>query len=207
LPTSKKIEDPWQHDALMEATQLLPMPFYGRGTVQASRDLLGCVLFHRGAAGTIVEVEAYLGVDDLASHSAKGITKRTQVIFGPPGRAYVYVIYGMHECLNVVVEPDGVPGCVLIRALEPLTDLRRMIERRAWAGPTCGLTNGPAKLTHALGITRAQYGQSFDSEELQIRAWKKPPSFEIEATPRIGITQCADWPLRFTWKGHPCLSR
>ncbi len=204
---TEEAQDPWSYEALLQATELLPSSFYERETVQASRDLLGCVLLHKGAAGTIVEVEAYLGADDLAAHSSKGITQRTRVIFGPPGRAYVYAIYGMHECLNVVVEPDGIPGCVLIRALDPLTDLRTMRERRSWKNAKCGLANGPAKLTRALGITRAQYGCSFNSEDLQIRTWKNPPRFEVEATPRIGITQCADWPLRFVWKNHPCLSR
>jgi DNA-3-methyladenine glycosylase len=155
----------------------------------------------------IVEVEAYLGLDDLAAHASRGVTERTRAIFGEPGRAYVYFIYGMHECLNVVAEPEGSAGCVLVRALEPLSGIQQMYERRKWHGTPRGLCNGPGKLTQALGITRAQYGQRFDGGPLQIRAWKRPPEFEIDTTPRIGITKCADWPLRFIWKGHSCLSR
>lgn len=155
----------------------------------------------------IVEVEAYLGTSDLAAHASRGITERTRVLFGPPGRAYVYFIYGMHECLNVVAEAEGRAGCVLIRALEPLSGLAEMYERRQWKGGPRGLANGPGKLTQALAITRAQYGHRLDRPPLQIRQWRRRPEFEIETTTRIGITQCADWPLRFLWKGHPCVSR
>ena len=155
----------------------------------------------------IVETEAYLGADDLAAHSSRGMTERTKVIFGPPGRAYVYLIYGMHECLNVVADRDGIPGCVLIRALAPLCGLTTMYKRRRWKGSSVGLANGPGKLTQALGITRKHYGQRLDHGLLTMRRWHQQPDFEIAVTPRIGITQCADWPLRFVWKGHPCLSR
>ncbi len=105
--------------------------------------------------GVIVETEAYLGGDDLAAHSARGITHRTRVIFGPPGHAYVYLIYGMYECLNLVAEPDGHPGCVLIRALEPVAgvDLMKRPARRP-QGRSHQLANGPGKLTLAMGITR-----------------------------------------------------
>jgi DNA-3-methyladenine glycosylase len=155
----------------------------------------------------IVETEAYLGENDLASHSSRGLTERTKVIFGPPGRAYVYFIYGMYECLNVVAEPEGKPGCVLIRALAPLTGLELMRQRRKWHGPDTGLANGPGKLTRALAITRKHYGVRLDKGDLAIRHWKEQPEFTIAATPRIGISACADWPLRFIWAGHPCLSR
>src|SRR6266567_7277806 len=104
--------------------------FYARPTIEVARGLLGKVLVHGPAAGIIVETEAYLGGDDLASHSAAGITDRTRVIFGPPGHAYVYFIYGMYECLNIVAEPEGMPGCVLIRALEPIGGLDIMRFRR-----------------------------------------------------------------------------
>src|ERR1700692_348670 len=109
---------------------VLRRDFYERGTVDVARDLLGQVLVHGETAGIIVETEAYLGGDDLASHSAAGITKRTRVIFGPPGHAYVYLSYGMHDCLNIVAEPRGTPGCVLIRALEPVAGLDIMRSRR-----------------------------------------------------------------------------
>jgi DNA-3-methyladenine glycosylase len=155
----------------------------------------------------IVETEAYLGLDDLAAHASRGRTERTKVMFGPAGHAYVYFIYGMHECLNVVAEREGSPGCVLIRALEPLSGLELMYERRKWHGSRIGLANGPGKLTQALAITRQQYGVRLDEGELTIREWRNKPSFEMAVTPRIGITQCADWPLRFVWANHPCLSK
>lgn len=170
-------------------------------------DLLSCVLIHGETAGVIVETEAYLGADDLAAHSSRGKTKRTQVIFGPPGRAYVYVIYGMHECLNVVADQDGVPGCVLIRALEPVAGIEIMRKRRSWSGPVSKLANGPGKLTEALAINRSQYGVLLTEGELTVRRWKVRPGFKIDAGPRIGIRECIDWPLRFTWSEHPCLSK
>ncbi len=176
-------------------------------TVELARRLLGGVIFHQGTAGMIVETEAYLGIDDLASHSARGVTERTKVIFGPAGRAYVYLIYGMYECLNVVAEADGTPGCVLIRALEPLAGLELMTERRAWKGPAKGLANGPGKLTRAMAISRKHYGARLDRGPLTIRHWRKRPEFEIGVTPRIGISQCADWPLRFLIAGNPYVSR
>jgi len=155
----------------------------------------------------IVETEAYLGTDDLAAHASRGMTERTKVLFGPAGRAYVYFIYGMHECLNIVADHEGSPGCVLIRALEPLSGIVEMRERRNWRGPLCGLTNGPGKLTQALGITRELYGARVDQGPLRIRQWKTPPEVATMTTPRIGISECVDWPLRFIWAGHDCLSK
>jgi len=162
---------------------------------------------HGDIAGMIVETEAYLGLDDLAAHASRGLTERTKVLFGPAGRAYVYFIYGMHECLNVVAEREGSPGCVLIRALEPLCGIEEMRARRNWNGAPCGLTNGPGKLTQALAITRAHYGVRLDRGGLTIRRWREQPQFALAVTPRIGIRECADWPLRFIWSGHPCLSK
>jgi DNA-3-methyladenine glycosylase len=202
----RQVQDPWSLKPLLKASQLLRLPFYDRPTIKVARDLIGCILIHHVTAGMIVEVEAYLGLGDLAAHAARGITDRTRVIFGPPGRAYVYFIYGMHECLNVVAEQEGTAGCVLIRALEPLTGVATMYERRCWNGSVKGLANGPGKLTEALAISRAQYGLRLDRNPLQIRRWKSSPQFTIEATPRIGIRHCADWPLRFVWKDHPCVS-
>src|ERR1043165_5093302 len=105
---------------------ILPRSFYARATVQVARDLLGKVVLHGRAAGIIVETEAYPGGDDLASHSARGVTARTRVIFGPPGHAYVYFIYGMYGCLNLAPDPAGPPGCVLTRAPEPIAGIPLM---------------------------------------------------------------------------------
>jgi DNA-3-methyladenine glycosylase len=185
----------------------LARSFYERDTVQVSRDLLGKVLSHGVTGGIIVETEAYLGGDDLASHSAIGITNRTRVIFGPPGHAYVYLSYGMHECLNLVAEPDGKAGCVLIRALEPTMGLDVMRTRRPLARKDRDLTSGPGKLTRALAITRADNGVDVTRGDLIVCEPQVPVSFEIEVSKRIGITKCADLPLRFTIKGNRFVSR
>jgi DNA-3-methyladenine glycosylase len=197
----------WSYSALWKATAPVYSAAFAIPAPELARLLLGAVIFHARTAGMIVETEAYLGDGDLAAHSSRGLTERTKVIFGPAGRAYVYLIYGMHECLNVVADSKGTPGCVLIRALEPLAGLDLMCRRRQWSGPAKGLTNGPGKLTRALAITREHYGSRLDKGPLSIRRWRCQPPFEITATSRIGITQCVDWPLRFVWSAHPCLSR
>lgn len=186
---------------------VLPRSFYARPTVEVSRDLIGKVLVHGQAAGTIVETEAYLGGDDLASHTARGITPRTKVIFGPPGHAYVYFIYGMYECLNLVCEPEGRPGCVLIRALQPVSGIQLMQQRRPAARKVEDLASGPGKLTLAMAITRAQNGVDVTRGSLVVRKPVQRREIEIEVTPRIGITQCADLPLRFIARGNPYVSR
>jgi DNA-3-methyladenine glycosylase len=192
---------------LLRETGPVDLPFFGGPATDVARHLLGSVLLHGETAGMIVETEAYLGLDDLAAHASRGQTERTKVLFGPAGRAYVYFSYGMHECLNIVADREGTPGCVLIRALEPLSGLTQMYKRRHWRGPNTGLANGPGKLTQALAITREHYGRRLDRGDLTIRRWRINPKFEIGVTPRLGITKCADWPLRFIWMGHPCLSR
>ena len=161
--------------------RILSRAFYARPTVEVARELLGKVLVHGHKSGRITEVEAYLPEGDEAAHSFRGRTKRTEVIFGPPGHAYVYLVYGMYECLNVVVEPEGTPGCVLIRGVE-------------------GHGDGPGKLTRSLGITRALYGADLTRGPLTIRQPGHSPRFEIAVTPRIGIRHCADLPLRFILK-------
>jgi DNA-3-methyladenine glycosylase len=191
----------------LSAGAILPRRFYARDTVQVSRELLGKVLEHGGTAGIIVETEAYLGGDDLASHSAVGITPRTEVIFGPPGHAYVYLSYGMHECLNIVAEREGQPGCALIRALEPLEGIELMRARRPGIRTDRDLTSGPGRLTKALAITRAHNGVDVTRGELTVRRPRHERQFEIEVTPRIGITKCADWPLRFIIRGNKYVSR
>ena len=180
---------------------ILPRSFYARDTVTVARELLGKEIVHRGDAGVtsgiIVETEAYPGGEDLASHSAAGITDRTRVIFGPPGHAYVYLCYGMYWCLNFVVEREGAPGCVLIRALEPLKGMEIMRRRRPRAKSDREVANGPGKLTMALGITRRENGVDLTRGSLTVHTHGGEVPFDIAVTPRIGITKCADLPLRF----------
>jgi DNA-3-methyladenine glycosylase len=183
---------------------ILKRPFYVRGAAEVARDLLGRVIQHGACAGKIVETEAYLGSDDLAAHSARGVTGRTSVIFGEPGHAYVYFIYGMHECLNLVCEPKGMAGCVLIRALEPLAEVDLMRERRGKQALK-ELASGPGKLTEAMGITRAQNGADVTRGELVVRRGAEE-KFEVDGTARIGITKCVDWPLRFVVRGSGFVS-
>lgn len=185
---------------------ILKRPFYERPTAEVARDLLGKVLVHGPAAGIIVETEAYPGRDDLASHSARGITGRTRVIFGPPGRAYVYLIYGMYECLNLVAEPAGAPGCVLIRALEPVAGIELMRQRRPAAGKLEDIARGPGRLTMAMAITRAHYGVDVTRGSLVVREPAEPHPLDIEVTPRVGIRVCAERPLRFILRGNPFVS-
>ena len=187
--------------------RILRREFYLRPTLEVARGLLGKVLVHGTTAGIIVETEAYLGGDDLASHSARGITDRTRVIFGPPGHAYVYLVYGMYECLNLVAEPAGQPGCVLIRAVEPVAGLDLMYRRRPAARRPEDLASGPGKLTLALGITRAQNGIDVTRGDLVVRAPAELRRWEVAVTPRIGIRQCADWPLRFLIRGNRFVSQ
>ncbi len=168
--------------------------------MDVARDLLGKLLVHGRAAGRIVEVEAYLGREDLAAHASRGLTNRTRVLFGPPGHAYVYFIYGMYECLNIVAEPEGTPGCVLIRALEPLAGISLMQRRRPAARSVEELASGPGKLTLAMGITRRHNGADLTCGPLTVRELPGEPRREIAVTPRIGIRHCADWPLRFHFR-------
>jgi DNA-3-methyladenine glycosylase len=191
----------------MKTGQVLPRAFYERPTVTVARDLLGKWIVHGETTGKIVEVEAYLGEGDLASHSAAGLTPRTRVIFGPPGHAYVYLSYGMHECLNIVAEAPGTAGCVLIRALEPVAGLDIMRLRRKGARSDRDLASGPGKLTQALGITRAHYGADLTKGDLVVSKPRKNEAIEIDVSPRIGITKAAELPLRFTIRGNSFVSR
>jgi DNA-3-methyladenine glycosylase len=174
---------------------ILPRRFYNRPTIEVAKDLLGKTLKHGDTSGMIVETEAYLGGDDLAAHSARGITDRTRVIFGSPGHAYVYFIYGMYECLNLVAEPAGKPGCVLIRAVQPSEGIETMYQRRPNARRVEDLASGPGKLTLALGITRLLNGADVTRPPLTVEDGPAPA--RIVTTTRVGITHCADWPLRF----------
>jgi DNA-3-methyladenine glycosylase len=192
---------------VLDKTEPIPREFFERPADLLAPDLLGTVLVHGNTAGMLVETEAYLGLTDLAAHASRGLTPRTKVMFGPAGHAYVYLIYGMYECLNVVADKPNVPHCVLVRALEPLAGMDKMAERRHWHGPLTGICNGPGKLTRAMDIARSHYGADLCTGPLQLRRWKQGPSFAIEVTPRIGIRDNADWPLRFIWSKNPFVSR
>lgn len=180
----------------------MPRGFYARPTQQVARELLGMELVHvvDGIArrGRIVETEAYIGPQDLASHSSKGITPRTRTMYGPPGHAYVYLIYGMYHCMNAVTEPEGHGSAVLIRALEPLYGIE-------------GDTRGPGLLCQAMGIDRSLNGADLVNGNLHIaRGTPQMQNFTIAAGPRIGVAYAGSWaaqPLRFTVAGSPWLSR
>ena len=161
--------------------------------MEVARALLGKFLVHGGKCGRIVETEAYLGLADAASHAARGVTPRTQVIFGAPGHAYVYLIYGMHHCLNIVAEPEGSPGCVLIRAVE--------ID-----GAESEAGRGPGRLTRALEINMRQNGADVTHGTLTVHAPQREAGLEIAVSPRIGISKNVDWPLRFFIAGNGCVS-
>ena len=199
--------DPIPIESLLETSSILPASFYERDAERVARDVLGKIVVHGRTAGRVVEVEAYLGVEDLAAHASRGLTARTRVLFGPPGHAYVYLIYGVYECLNLVSEPVGRAGCVLVRAVEPVSGLERMRKRRPAARRIEDLCSGPGKLTLAMGITRALNGAPVTRGELTVRALAAAEPVEIAISPRIGITQCADWPLRFYVEGSRFVSK
>jgi DNA-3-methyladenine glycosylase len=157
-------------------------------------------------SGVIVEVEAYAGPDDPASHAARriGRTARNESMFGPAGTAYVYLIYGMHWCVNVVTGRPGEPSAVLIRALEPLVGVDEMTKRRGGAVELC---SGPARLCQALHITGDLDGHDLSRPPLKLLpGWPVPPA-RVAASGRVGVRQAADWPRRFFVEGHPCVSR
>lgn len=184
----------------------LPEDFYRRPAAEVARECLGKVLAHGETAGRIVEVEAYLGVGDRAAHAWRGSTPRTAVLFGPPGRAYIYLVYGMYHCLNFVAEPEGSAGCVLIRALEPTVGIEAMRNRRPAAEKEEQLASGPGKLTIAMGIGRGLNGSSLVEGPIRVFSDWRAAEVKIEASPRIGITHCADWPLRFSIAGNASVS-
>ena len=194
--------------------RMLPRDFFDAPPEQVARLLLGKILVRRGRghqlAGRIVETEAYLGEHDAAAHAASGRTARNAVLYGPPGHAYIYNIYGLHACLNVSCLPEGDPGGVLFRALEPLQGIPQMRRNRGMSksADVHRLTSGPGKLCQALGITRAA-GNGLDFVNAKSRLNLMEDDFqcgEIRVTPRIGISKAADWPLRFFLAGHACVS-
>jgi DNA-3-methyladenine glycosylase len=163
-------------------------------------------------AGRIVETEAYIGPHDPASHAAEriGRTRRNASMFGPPGLAYVYRIYGVHWCLNVVTDEAEFPAAVLVRALEPLRGLGAMRLRRMTGStppPDRSLASGPGRLAAALGVTGLQDGHPMDLAPLWISPADATPAASVETGPRVGITRAADWPLRFWLSGSPWVSR
>lgn len=183
------------------ALSKLPRRFYARNTVTVARELLGKYLVHvvenEKRIGRIVETEAYLGPHDRAAHSARGLTERTQVMFGPPGHAYVYMIYGMHFCLNAVTERDGHAAAVLIRAIEPVLNIHDR-------------TQGPALLCKALGIDKQRNAHDLISKELYIATVSVDDNFTIVKRPRIGVDYAGHWArrlLRFYIKGNPFVSK
>jgi DNA-3-methyladenine glycosylase len=179
----------------------LPRRFYDRDTIIVARDLLGKLLVRRTAAaeriGRIVEVEAYLGPHDLAAHSARGLTDRTRIMFGPPGHAYVYLIYGMYYCMNVVTEREGHASAVLLRAIEPV----KAVE---------GRTQGPGLLCRAMYIDKRLNGHDLLSADFYIAAARDPAPVTVVRRPRIGVDYAGHWArrlLRFYVKGSPFISR
>ena len=199
----------------MPTSTILPRSFYLHSPDIVGRNLLGKLITRKlngeRLTARIVEVEAYFGLDDPAAHSFAGKTERNAVLFGPPGVAYVYFIYGMYYCLNVSCEPDGQAGGVLIRALEPIAGLETMARLRklpANAKPQL-LTSGPGRLCQALDITRAAHNGidvTRAASELQFRDDGYQPE-TIEATPRIGISKAVDWPHRFVVAGNAFVSK
>jgi DNA-3-methyladenine glycosylase len=159
------------------------------------------------ASGIIVETEAYLGEHDLACHAAAGRTARTEPLYGPPGASYVYFIYGMYWCFNAVTREVDLPSAVLVRALEPLDGIALMHKRRPRIKNDVDLTNGPGKLCAALGIDGSLSGQSLQRKPLRICEGDPVSDDKVEITTRIGITKCADWPLRWIVRGNRFVSR
>ncbi|HJQ20821.1 MAG TPA: DNA-3-methyladenine glycosylase [Gemmatimonadaceae bacterium] len=190
---------------------VLPSEFYGRDTEIVARELLGCILECRTAegvaAGRIVETEAYVGEHDLACHAAAGRTRRTEPLYGPPGIAYVYFIYGVHWCFNAVTRDQGLPSAVLVRAIEPLVGLSVMRRRRQAARRDVDLTNGPGKLCAALGIDGRHNALALQRPPIVIRRGDAVGDDDVLITPRIGISQSAEWPLRWIVASSPYVSR
>jgi len=202
-------------------TSLLKPEFFDRDPRRVARALLGKLLIRKTPggvrAGRIVETEAYLGTGDAAAHAVAGRTARNAVLFGPPGHAYVYFIYGNHYCLNASCLPDGVPGCVLLRAVEPVAGTEEMAEARGirLAGASAVQVNdlkkiasGPGRLCEALGITRERdNGKSLVSANSDLQLVDEGYRVRrLLVTPRIGITKSAEQPLRYVIAGNPFVS-
>ena len=183
----------------------LDAAFFEHSVHAVARDLIGCRLYYEGCGGVIVETESYER-DDPACHAYAGLTERTEVLFGPPGRAYVYLSYGIHSLLNAVAEPEGEAAAVLIRALVPTAGVEAMRARRG-DRPDRDLCSGPGKLTEALGIGLEANGADLTSDPFLLlppaEGWKA----EILTGPRIGITKAVERPWRFCAADNPHVSR
>lgn len=189
----------------------LPVEFFQRDVVTVARELLGAELetTFRGCrtTGRIVEVEAYLGAADPASHAYRNRRHAQNAsLYLPPGTWYVYLSYGVHWCANLVAGTEGQGGAVLLRAIEPVEGARAMMRRRGIRQPAL-LGSGPGRLCQALGITRDRLdGLAMPVSEARVRGAASPPAGDVVATPRVGITKAADWPLRFLIRGSPHVS-
>jgi len=187
------------------AGKQLEATFFELSVHEVARELIGCRLLYGGCGGTIVEAESYER-DDPACHAYVGLTPRTATLFGPPGRAYVYLSYGIHSLLNFVAEPEGDAAAVLIRALEPTDGLERMRARRG-ERPDADLCSGPGKLTEALGIGLADNGADLTRDPFQIIAPLEGARPKVVTGPRVGITKAVERPWRFCAAGSPYVSR
>jgi DNA-3-methyladenine glycosylase len=200
--------------ASSENRRKLPREFYAQPVLTVARQCIGKILVHRTpegeAAGRIVEAEAYRGPQDLAAHSARGLTKRTTAMFGPPGHAYVFLLYGASWAMNLVVASEGKPHAVLIRALEPVRGIELMARRRKKPVTSRELTNGPGKLTSALSITSADYGRDLCGDELFLEESDAEISRgRIGRSPRINVDYAGEWaalPWRFYERGNRYVS-
>lgn len=186
--------------------------FYARPVLTVARDCIGKLLVHRSrdgeAAGRIVEAEAYRGPLDLAAHSARGLTRRTAAMFGPPGHAYVYFLYGSCWAMNLVVASEGEPHAVLIRALEPVRGIDLMVRRRGRPAHSRDLTNGPGKLCAALEITGADYGRDLCGSVIYLED-DRGGRGRIGTSPRINVDYAGEWarrPWRFYERGNRYVS-
>ena len=189
----------------------IPPPFFMRHPAEVAPELIGAYVVSTSGGvvtgGVIVETEAYLGTDDAGSHAAtRGITKRNATMYGPPGTAYVYFTYGNHHMLNLVCEPDGIAGAVLVRALEPLWGLSEMAARRH-GRPDRELCNGPGKLAAALGLDLSDNAVALGEGRLSVYHGLRPAADEIATSGRVGLSAGHELELRFFLAGSPFVSR